>query len=96
VRDAQLFRAVIVDALLDALGLLVGHQAAGADRPAAALAGQGAQALRGVGRPPTADGFVADSQEVGEVQFRVTQFDTSQGAQAQDLKGFIGQLASVW
>ena len=63
--------------------------------PAGAAAGQGRQAVGGVGRPPAADGFVADAQQVGEFDLGVAQFDAPQGAQAQHLKGFIGQLAGV-
>ncbi len=80
---------------LDALGLLVGQEAAGAEGPAGAAAGQGVQAVGGVGGPPAADGLVADAQEVGEFHLGVAQFDAPQGAQAQHLEGFIGQLAGV-
>ena len=40
---------------------------------------EGRQALGGVSRPPAADGLVADTQEVGEVQLGVAQLDTPQG-----------------
>ncbi len=80
---------------LDALGLLVGQEAAGAEGSAGTVAGQRSQALGGVGGPPAADGFVADAQQVSEVHLGVAQFDATQGAQAQHLKGFIGQLAGV-
>ncbi len=61
-----------------------------------AAAGQGGQALGGVGGPPAADGFVADAQQVSEFHLGVAQFDAAQGTQAQHLKGFIGQMAGVW
>ena len=74
----------------------VGQEAAGAERPAGAAAGQGRQAVGEVGRPPAADGLVADAQQFGEFQLGVAQLDPPQGAQAQHLEGFIGQLAGVW
>ena len=39
---------------------------------------------------------MADPQEVSEVHLGVTQFDATQGTQAKHLKGFIGQVTSVW
>jgi hypothetical protein len=38
---------------------------------------------------------VADTEKVGEVQLGETEFDATQGTQAEDLKRFIGQLASI-
>jgi hypothetical protein len=84
-----------VDFLADRLGLLFGQQASRAQRSATALAGQSVQSVGGVGAVPAADGFMSDSQKFGKVHFGVTQFDATQGAQPQNLKRFIGQLASV-
>ena len=95
VRDAGLLRGVEVEARLDALGLLVGQETAGAEGPTGAAAGEGRQAVGEVGGPPAADGLVADTQEVGEFQLGVAQLDPPPGAQAQRWEGFIGQLAGV-
>jgi len=75
VRDAHLLGGVEVDARLDAPGLLVGEQTPGAERAAGAAAGEGRQAVGEVGRPPAADGLVADAQEFREVQLGVAQLD---------------------
>ena len=74
-RDADFLRGVKVDAHLDTLGLLVGQEASGAERAAGAAAGEGVQAVGAVGRPPAADGLVADAQEFGEFLFGVAQLD---------------------
>ena len=76
---------------LDALGLLVGQQASGTERPAAMAVGQSGEAVGDVGRPPATDGFVADAQKFCEFDLGVAQLDATQGAEAQNLKGFIGQ-----
>ena len=91
-------RVQSLDVMLKNLNLvvkLVGQEAAGAERAAGAAAGEGRQAVGEVGRPPAADGLVADTQDVREFQLGVAQLDAPQGAQAQHLEGLIGQLAGV-
>jgi hypothetical protein len=73
VRDTQLLWRMVVDALLDALGLQVGEKASRTERPTGATAGKGIQTLGGVGCPPTAEGLVADTQQVREFTFGVAQ-----------------------
>src|SRR5262249_37737506 len=75
VRDAHLLGGMQVDARLDALGLLVGQQASGAERAAGAAARQRRQAVGAVGGPPAADSLVADAQELGEFQLGVAQLE---------------------
>ena len=45
--------------------------------------------------PPAADALMANPQEFGEFNLRVAEFDAAQGAKAEDLEGFIGQMTSV-
>jgi hypothetical protein len=95
VRDAQGLRQVVIHTLLDAEGLVIGQQATHTERSPRPGTRQRGRAVGGVSRPPAADGFMADPEQVGEFDFRVAQLDASQGAQAQYLQRFIGQMASI-
>jgi hypothetical protein len=64
-------------------------------RPAAAATGQGVQAFGLVGGRPATDRFVADAQEFGEFELRVSQFESAQGAQPEDLDRFVREAACV-
>src|SRR5262249_5662990 len=79
----QCLRAAGPEQLLDTGGLLVGEQAAGAERAARAVAREGIEAAGDVGRPPAADGLAGDPQEVGDLGLGEPQFTAVQGAQTQ-------------
>ena len=96
VRQAQVFGTVSIDLGADLLGLFVGKQSAGAERPAGAPSRQGLEPLGLISGPPPANGFGAHAQQVGEFDFQVAEFDPAQGAKAEQLQGLIGQLTGVW
>src|SRR3954451_14578323 len=56
---------------------------------------EGVETVFGIRRPPTADGFAGDTEQVGYLAFGKAQFTTTQGTQAQGFENFIGQLACV-
>jgi hypothetical protein len=53
------------------------------------------EAAAGIRRPPAADGFAADAEEVGDLGLRVAQLTATEGPQAEGLQDFIGQLTGI-
>jgi hypothetical protein len=94
--DAQIPGAVVVDLLLDVAGLILRERPPGTHGAPGPIAGDRVQATGGVSRPPAAHRLPRHPEQVGEVGFGESQFTAAQGAEAQRLEDFIGQLASVW
>ncbi len=60
--------------LLEVFGLGVGEGAARTDWSSGAALGEGGGAAVGVGRPPAADGFASDPENLGELDLSEAQF----------------------
>src|SRR3954468_9785123 len=77
VRDAELLRRVKVDTLPDALGLLLGEETAGPEGPTTMTVRQSGESVGGIGGPPPANGFVANTEKIREFDLGVTQFNAA-------------------
>jgi hypothetical protein len=75
--------------------LFVGQHSSGSEGPTGPPAGEGVDAIAAIGRPPSADGLVANAQEFGEFDFGVSEFEAAEGAEAEQLKGVIGEFTGV-
>ncbi len=75
--------------------LFVGQSASGSDGSSGTVVGQGIQSAVGIGRPPTANGFAADAEKVGEFGLGEAQLAAVYGSQADGFQNVIGEFAGI-
>ena len=57
--------------------------------------GKDIESAVGIGRPPTANGFAADAEKVGEFGLGEAQLEAVYGSQAKGFEDFIGEFAGI-
>ena len=86
---------MVVDQLLDAAGLLVRERPTGAHGAAGPVAGEGIQAVIGIGGPPPRDGLSGHAEQFGHLGLGVAQLTATEGTQPEGFEDLIGQLPCV-